>query len=52
MNRHNEILAKSKDYGLIPLWKHLDNVSRIAVVIAKNLGLDENIAFKELFFTT
>src|SRR5574344_693154 len=46
MNRHNEILAKSINNGIVPLWKHLDDVAKIAVVVARNLGLDESIAYK------
>ena len=46
MNRHNEILAKSINNGVVPLWKHLDDVAKIAVVVARNLGLDESIAYK------
>ncbi|WP_036879513.1 CRISPR-associated helicase/endonuclease Cas3 [Xylanibacter oryzae] len=46
MSKHEEILAKSEDSGFVPLWKHLDDVSRIAIVVARNLGLDETIAYK------
>lgn len=46
MDRHNEILAKGKDLNMLPLWKHLEDVSRVAIVIAHNLGMKEDIAFK------
>lgn len=47
MIEHNEILAKGEDNEIIvPLWKHLQDVAKVAVVIARNLGLDETIAYK------
>src|SRR5574344_309084 len=46
MSKHNEILAKGIDSGIIPLWKHLYDVSQIAIILARNLGLDESIAYK------
>jgi CRISPR-associated endonuclease/helicase Cas3 len=46
MNKHDEILAKSEESGLVPLWKHLQDVSEVAVVVAHNLGMDETIAYK------
>jgi CRISPR-associated endonuclease/helicase Cas3 len=46
MSKHNEILAKGIDSGIIPLWKHLYDVSQIAIIVARNLGLDESIAYK------
>lgn len=39
------ILAKSEDYGIVPLTRHLKDVSSVAVVIAKYLGMDEGIAY-------
>lgn len=40
------ILAKSMDKGVTPLMRHLDDVARIAVLIAENLNLDKQLAFK------
>lgn len=46
MSKHEEILAKSEDNGCMSLWKHLQDVSRLAVVIARSLGLDEQTAYQ------
>ena len=40
------ILAKHEDDGVMPLTSHLNDVAEAAAVIAKNIGLDENIARK------
>jgi CRISPR-associated endonuclease/helicase Cas3 len=47
MSKHDEILAKGEDNEIIvPLWKHLLDVAKIAVVVARDLGMDENLAYK------
>lgn len=46
MNYHKEILAKSEGNGSICLYQHLKSVSDMAVVIAKEIGLDEQIAYE------
>jgi len=43
----DEILAKS---GETPLLQHLKEVALLAAIVAKNLGLDENIAYKGAIF--
>jgi len=43
----NEILAKSEG---TPLLRHLQEVAQIAVVVARNLGLDEAVAYKGAVF--
>lgn len=40
------ILAKHEDSGGMPLTTHLRSVADVAVIIARNSGLDENIARK------
>ena len=44
MNNHQEILAKSEQNGHISLYQHLKNVADIARVMAKHIGLDEQVA--------
>ena len=44
MNLHQEILAKSEQNGLVCLYQHLKNVADIARVMAKHIGLDEQVA--------
>lgn len=44
MNEHCEILAKSDDCGRTTLFQHLKDVSDTAVIVAKNVGLDIEIA--------
>ena len=44
MNNHQEILAKSEQNGHISLFQHLKNVADIARVMAKHIGLDEQVA--------
>lgn len=44
MNRHREILAKSEDGGRTTLFQHLNDVSGVAVIVAKNVGMDAGIA--------
>lgn len=46
INNYNHILAKHEDYGQIPLIQHLKDVSKAAVLIARNMGLDTEIARK------
>ncbi len=46
MNSYNHILAKHEDYGQIPLIQHLSEVSKAAVLIAQNMGLDTETARK------
>jgi len=46
MNDYNYILAKHEDSGAMPLTSHLNDVAKVAVIIAKNLGLDETVARK------
>lgn len=43
---YDHILAKHEDSGLITLKQHLEDVAQVAVIIARNLGLDENLARK------
>jgi len=43
----NKILAKSEG---TPLLQHLKEVALLAVTVARNLGLDENIAYKGAIF--
>lgn len=44
MNTHQEILAKSEQNGHVCLYQHLKNVADIARVMAKHIGLDEQVA--------
>lgn len=46
VNELNYILAKSESNCKIPLTQHLEDVAKIAVIIAKNMGMDEDIAWK------
>ena len=46
MNAHQEILAKSEQNGNISLYQHLKNVADIARVMAKHIGLDEQVAIE------
>lgn len=46
MNSHYDILAKSEENGHISLCQHLKNVADIASVMAKHLGLKQEIAIK------
>ena len=46
MNRHYEILAKSKQNGYVSLYQHLRNVADIAIVISKHFEIKEEIAFE------
>ena len=46
MNNHQEILAKSEQNGRICLYQHLKNVADIACVMAKHMGLDEQVAME------
>ena len=46
MNTHQEILAKSDKNGHISLYQHLKNVADIARVMAKHIGLDEQVAIE------
>lgn len=46
MNTHQEILAKSDKNGPISLYQHLKNVADIAQVMAKHIGLDEQVAIE------
>lgn len=43
---YDYILAKHEDDGIIPLSRHLREVAVAATVIAKNVGLDEKLAYK------
>ena len=43
---YDYILAKHEDDGIIPLSRHLREVAVAATVIAKNVGLDEELAYK------
>ena len=40
------ILAKHEDFGGMPLTQHIKDVADAAVVIAKHVGLDPDLAFK------
>lgn len=44
MDTHGEILAKSASHGHVSLYQHLKNVADVAVVEAKHLNLNEEIA--------
>lgn len=44
MNKHLEILAKSESNGSTSLYQHLKDVADIAVVIARNEGMDTRTA--------
>ena len=46
MSTHQEILAKSDKNGPISLYQHLKNVADIAHVMAKHIGLDEQVAIE------
>ena len=46
MNKHEEILAKSEENGAVSLYRHLRDVADIAVVIARNEGMDEETALQ------
>ena len=46
MNIHQEILAKGERNGRVCLFQHLKNVADIADVVAKHVGLDEQIAIE------
>lgn len=43
-DKHEEILAKSEGNGAVSLYQHLKDVADIAVVIARNEGMDERTA--------
>lgn len=43
---YDHILAKHEDSDLITLKQHLEDVAQVAVIIARNMGLDENLARK------
>lgn len=45
-HKFDYILAKHEDFGGMPLTQHLNDVANAAVVIAKNVGLDTELAFK------
>lgn len=45
-HRFDSILAKHEDGGGMPLTQHLVEVADAAVLIASNIGLDENVARK------
>ena len=45
-DKFNYILAKHEDFGGMPLMQHLKNVADAAIVIAKHVGLDPDLAFK------
>lgn len=44
MNRHCEILAKSEGDGRTTLFRHLNDVAGVAVIVAENVGMDAGIA--------
>lgn len=44
MNKHPELLAKGVRYGSTTLLDHLNQVGQVASMIAKHIGMDENIA--------
>ena len=46
MGKYDYILAKHEDSGGMPLTQHLKDVADAAVVIARNVGLDPDLAFK------
>jgi CRISPR-associated endonuclease/helicase Cas3 len=46
MKKWEHILAKSEQHGKMPLVQHLSDVAKIAVTIARSIGLDEDIAYK------
>lgn len=43
---HDNILAKHEDGGIVPLSQHLADVAAVAVKIAHNAGIDEDLARK------
>lgn len=46
MDKWEHILAKSQQHGKMSLIQHLNDVAKIAVKIADNIGLDRDIAYK------
>lgn len=46
MGKYDYILAKHEDSGGMSLTQHLKDVADAAVVIARNVGLDPDLAFK------
>ena len=46
MGKYDYILAKHEDFGGMTLTQHLKDVADAAVVIAKHVGLDPDLAFK------
>ena len=46
MGKYDYILAKHEDSGGMPLTQHLKAVADVAIVIARNVGLDPDLAFK------
>ena len=46
MGKYDYILAKHEDFGGMTLTKHLRDVADAAVVIAQNVGLNPDLAFK------
>lgn len=46
MGRFDNILAKHEDDGIVPLTRHLEEVAKVAVVIARNLNVNETTARK------
>lgn len=46
MQDYDYILAKHEDDGIIPLSRHLREVAAAATVIARNVGIDEELARK------
>lgn len=45
-DKFDNILAKHEDFGGMPLTQHLKDVADAAVIIAKQVGLDPDLAFK------
>lgn len=45
-NKYSNILAKHEEHGAQSLESHLKNVAEISIVIARHLGLSEDIARK------
>lgn len=46
MGKYDYILAKHEDSGGMPLTQHLKDVAAAAIVIARNVGLKPDLAFK------
>ena len=46
VNNYNYILAKNEDCGGMSLTSHLSSVADVAVIIAQNVGLDKELAYK------